>query len=162
MLNSKKKMLNSCNIRFHNKAEHPNQSESSTTIQKPSKDVSAFVNFKETQENISGYQRVEKQILTSANSVKSRNQNQFLNAKYCNKRQLSVNNVNTAIKTDKKKDKRLSVIKNTHKKNYKRQLSVNNVNAATQITSKKDKRHSVIKNILQKYKKRKKPTKNKM
>ena len=151
------KELGSCNIASPHKAEYPNQSESSTKIQKTSKNVSAIVKFKEAQENRSKYQKVE-----TANPVESTNQDQFLNAKYSNKRQLSVNNVNTATKKDAKKDKRLSVIKNTYKKMNKRQLSVNNVNAATQITSKKEKRQSVIKNILQKFKNRKKPTKNNM
>ena len=53
------KELGSCNIASPHKAEYPNQSESSTKIQKTSKNVSAIVKFKEAQENRSKYQKVE-------------------------------------------------------------------------------------------------------
>ena len=64
------KELGSCKIAFHYKAEYPKQSESSINIQNTSNDVSAFVNFKEAQDNRSHYQKLEEQISITMNSVK--------------------------------------------------------------------------------------------
>ena len=57
------KELGSCNIASPHKAESPNQSESSTKIQKTSKNVSAIVKFKEAQENRSKYQKIGNSFL---------------------------------------------------------------------------------------------------
>ena len=57
------KELGSCNIASPHKAEYPNQSESSTKIQKTSKNVSAIVKFKEAQENRSKSQKIGNSFL---------------------------------------------------------------------------------------------------